>query len=90
MRRLQSGDLPGLLDDPELLFGGYAVSLELWGMRLERQPKYDLAWWEFMPDVGLSDHGAHVYGIPFFDNHPSYAGRINWKVVDGGYIRGIE
>ena len=46
--------------------------------------------WQVHPCVKLSDHGAHILGVPMFDNHPAYAGKINWNTVDGGYIRGID
>lgn len=39
--------------------------------------------------VRLSNTGAHVLAYPFFDNHPSYRGKINWLIADDGYIRGL-
>lgn len=63
------------------------MTLIQWGLEFEGISEPDL--WDVVPGVGLSDHGAHVYGIPFFDTHPSFIGTINWQIVDGGYVRGI-
>lgn len=65
------------------------MTLVQWGMRFERRWHEEPDLWDVVPGVGLSDHGAHIYGIPFFDSHPSFVGKINWKVVEGGYVRGI-
>lgn len=61
------------------------MSLLKWGLQFEEEPDA----WSVVPDVELSTHGAHVKGYPFFDSHPTYKGKINWLVVEGGYIRGI-
>lgn len=64
------------------------MTLHKWGLVFEQVPD-EPDTWTIVPDVGLSDHGAHVYGVPFFDTHPTYKGRLRWQVVSGGYIRGI-